>query len=194
MWGKYFQSAFTGSLQGSGANVFAVWSYIIAHAIDERVELNARLVAFCIGITEQEVKDCIELFCSPDPNSRSLVEDGKRLIHEGGFSYFIVNWKAYNKKATGAELRAAAAELRRMQRDKKRDVSDTCPTMSDTKNDMSDNVVTKRVEKEEEQHEHGHPDKTNTNTETDTQTVAPSAFRESAQVEVPFIEEKEIGW
>lgn len=97
MYGKIFSSAFTGSMFGAGADVFAVWSYVIANTIDSRVELNPRLLAAAIGTEEQRVRDAIKYLCEPDPHSRNKQEEGRRLIREGEFQYFVTGHSIYRK-------------------------------------------------------------------------------------------------
>ena len=49
MYGRIFESMFTGSMVGSGPLVFAVWAYVLAHERDGLVELNLLLFATIIG-------------------------------------------------------------------------------------------------------------------------------------------------
>ena len=95
MYGKFFASAFTGSMMGAGSATFAVWGYVIAHAVKSQVELNPRLLATVIGCTTEEVDEAIALLCKPDPNSRSKAESGRRLVKEGQFAYRVVNHDQY---------------------------------------------------------------------------------------------------
>lgn len=95
MWGKFFASAFTGSMTGAGLNVFAVWGYVIANTVNSQVELNPKMLAPILGTTETEVVTAIEYLCEPDPHSRSPAAEGRRLIQEGAFAYQVVNHQAY---------------------------------------------------------------------------------------------------
>lgn len=95
MYGKHFASTYTGSMLGAGPDVFAVWGYVIANTIKSQVELNPKLLAAVIGMPEEAVKDAIEYLCSPDENSRRKVEDGRRLIREGEFSYRVTGHATY---------------------------------------------------------------------------------------------------
>ena len=80
---------------GSGPELFAVWGYVIANTVDSQVELNPRHVAGLLGMSPEAVQQCIERLCTPDPESRSKVADGRRLIREGEFAYFVPNHAAY---------------------------------------------------------------------------------------------------
>lgn len=95
MFGKFFASAFTGSMMASGADVFALWGYVIANAAGSRVELNPKLIAVLIGTTPEKIEESIKFLCAPDPNSRSKNDDGCRLIREGEFQYFVPNHEKY---------------------------------------------------------------------------------------------------
>src|SRR5437764_3418159 len=94
-FGKFFASTLTGSMVGSGPELVAVWGYVIANTVDSQVELNPRHVAGLLGMSPEAVQQCIERLCTPDPESRSKVADGRRLIREGEFAYFVPNHAAY---------------------------------------------------------------------------------------------------
>lgn len=90
MYGKFFASTFTGSMVGAGLNVFALWGYIIANARkDGTVELNPPIIAATLGCPVGEVQAAIQTLTSPDPNSRSKKEEGRRIIQSAAFLYFI---------------------------------------------------------------------------------------------------------
>lgn len=96
MFGKYFASTFTGSMVGSGLNVFAVWGYVIANTrADGYVELNPPLLAAIMGCTVGEVTAAIDFLKRPDPDSRNKVQDGRRLIQEAAFLYFVPTYSTY---------------------------------------------------------------------------------------------------
>jgi hypothetical protein len=117
MYGKLFDSAYTGSMFGAGMNVFAVWAYAIAVADRHGyVELNPRFVAAQLGGTDKEVEDAIAYLESPDPESRSNEEEGRRIVHEGAFQYRIVNYKKYTDMVDVDTRRAIWREEKRRQR------------------------------------------------------------------------------
>ncbi|HEX9239228.1 MAG TPA: hypothetical protein VF910_01060 [Candidatus Bathyarchaeia archaeon] len=95
MFGKFFASTFTGSMVGAGPEMFAVWGYVVANTVASQVELNPRHLASLIGMTPEAVIKCIERLCGPDPESRSKKANGRRLIREGEFAYFVPNHEAY---------------------------------------------------------------------------------------------------
>lgn len=96
MYGKLFATMFEGSMYGAGPTVFSVMSYVIAHTQKARVELNPRLLAATIGTTQGEIKAAIDWLCRPDPESRNPAHDGRRLIKEGTYQYFVVSFDHYH--------------------------------------------------------------------------------------------------
>lgn len=95
LYGKFFSSAFEGSMVGAGADVFAVWGYVIARSPAGMVEINPTMVAAAIGMTSERVSEAVTYLCSPDPNSRNPDEEGRRLVQEGPYLYRVVSHSAY---------------------------------------------------------------------------------------------------
>lgn len=116
MYAKAFASMYEGSMVGAGINVFAVWNYAIAKAFRGAVELNPRFVAMVLGGKEEDVESALEFLTSPDPESRSQEEQGRRLVKEGQFQYRVVNWDHYqrirNEQDRREYNRVAQAEYR----------------------------------------------------------------------------------
>jgi hypothetical protein len=96
---------YEGSMVGSGINVFAVWNYIIVKARRGVVEINPKLLAFKLGGEEREVREALEFLQRPDPDSRSKLEEGRRIVREGEFQYRLVNWEHYDKIRNEADRR-----------------------------------------------------------------------------------------
>lgn len=116
MYGKLFASTFTGSMFGAGPTVFAVWGYVIAHAVESTVELNPSLIAATLGADPTDVGAAIDVLCSEDPRSRTKTEGGRRLIHESGFQYRVVNHAAYRSLRNEDDRRAYNREAQRKHR------------------------------------------------------------------------------
>lgn len=125
MFGKHFASMYSGSMVGSGAIVFAVMGYVVANgkpdkAVGTQVELNPKLLAAILGEPEKEVEKAVQFLCSPDPNSRSKEEDGRRLIRLGQFDYRVVNGVKYrairNEEGRREQNRIAQAARRARKR------------------------------------------------------------------------------
>lgn len=122
MYGKFFSSTFTGSMMAAGPDVFAVWGYVIAHAVDSRVELNPRLLAAVIGAPLEAIKRSIAFLCAPDEGSRSKDAEGCRLVKEGEFQYFIPTHAKYREITNEAERREYNRIKKQEERARKSDV------------------------------------------------------------------------
>lgn len=122
MYGKHFESMYEGSMYGAGVAVFAVWGYVIAHARKSRVELNPKKLSDTLGGTVEEILDAIEVLKSPDPQSRHKEADGRRLVQEGEFQYFLPSWEAYQGIRNADDRRAYNAAKQREYRARKKEI------------------------------------------------------------------------
>jgi hypothetical protein len=111
-FGKLFTSCFSGSMMGAGADVFAVWAYVVSNTMDSHVELNPELIASIIGMPVPNVEAAIVYLCSPDPKSRNQEREGRRLIKVGQFSYHVVSHKLYRAMNGDHDLRRHLAPRR----------------------------------------------------------------------------------
>ena len=124
MYGKIFESLFTGSLVGAGAEVFAVMSYVIANQRPDRelgsyVELNPKLLAVIIGESEAVIEAAIKVLCDADPNTTTPGHQGKRLISVSRFGYQVVNGAKYRAIRDEEDRRRQNREAKRRERAKK---------------------------------------------------------------------------
>jgi len=129
MYGKFFSSTFTGSMFGAGADVFAVWGYIIANTVNSTVEINPQLLSAILGMTPERVLTALEYLCSPDARSRNMDYEGRRLIKQGPFQYHVVSHEHYkgirNEEERRAYNRKKQAESRERRKNSvKQDVND----------------------------------------------------------------------
>jgi hypothetical protein len=100
MYGKHYQSMYTGSMVGKGSAFFALWGYVIAHMradaiVGAQVEMNPTILSTILGEKREVICATIAEFCSPDPDSRSQEEEGRKLVQLGPFDYRVVNGKKY---------------------------------------------------------------------------------------------------
>lgn len=100
MYGKIFKSMYQGSLLGAGANVYAVWGYVIANAYDSMVELHPVFVSQTLGMTRKDFDKTIKKLSEPDPDSRCQDHEGRRLIHMHEYWYMVPSWTHYQKLAS----------------------------------------------------------------------------------------------
>lgn len=105
MYGKHFESMYEGSMYGAGIAVFAVWGYVISHAHFGRVELNPKKLADTLGGKQEEIEAAIEYLQRADSESRNKEHEGRRMIKEGEFQYFLPSWKKYQTIRNAEERR-----------------------------------------------------------------------------------------
>jgi hypothetical protein len=99
---------------GAGANVFAVWSWVIANAGPKGIlEINPPLLAALIGEPVDVIEKAVAYLCAPDENSRSSEAEGRRLIHESAFTYRVVNHDHYRAARNAEERRMYKREKQR---------------------------------------------------------------------------------
>lgn len=135
-FGKIFATTYTGSLIGSGPVVMAVWPYVIANARPPGVvELMPRYMATVIGCTVDEIKAAIEYLQQPDPESRTAVEDGRRLVHLEGHLYSVPTWATYRTKRDEDARRTYFRERQRQHRAKASNGVKSCQRQSNTVKD-----------------------------------------------------------
>lgn len=104
-WAKIHESMFEGSMFGKNALVQAVWIYCIVKASrrDALVELNPEKLASQFDSTKDAVREAIDFLCSPDPDSRTKTEEGRRLIRLDEYTYKVVNLDRYQSMRQDAE-------------------------------------------------------------------------------------------
>ena len=93
MYGKFFSSTFIGSMMGAGPTVFAVWGYIVANTVKSTIELNPALLSTIIGCPITDIEKAIEYLSLPDTKSRSGENEGRRIVRQGQFQYFVTNYQ-----------------------------------------------------------------------------------------------------
>lgn len=124
MFGKIFESMFTGSMVGKGSPFFAVWAYVIAHAVPDskvgtQVELNPAIIGFLLGEPVETVERVLREMQEPDLKSRTQDEQGRKLVPLGGYSYRVVNGAKYRAMRDQAARREQNRRAQAVFRDKK---------------------------------------------------------------------------
>ncbi len=106
--------------------MFSVWAYIVANTVKGRVELNPALLVAVIGCPRERIESAIEFLKSPDPRSRSKTHDGRRIIQEGEFQYFVPNHEHYRTICNEDERR----EYNKVMKRKERQVESMCASLT----------------------------------------------------------------
>jgi hypothetical protein len=97
-----FDSVFQGTLCGRWPDT-GVWLCLLALADKHgHIDITVPYIAAVTGIPAEVLTDCISRFTSPDPNSRTKDEEGRRLVlldatREWGWK--VVNHAKYREKA-----------------------------------------------------------------------------------------------
>ena len=123
-FGLLYRSTFTGSMVGTSPTVFAVWGYVVANGYGGHVDLNPRLLAAIFGTTVSDIEAAIRLHCAPDPESRSDVDEGRRLRHLGGVSYEVINHDLYKSARALEEKKAYNRRKKQESREKQRSTTE----------------------------------------------------------------------
>lgn len=102
--------------------------------VDHRGEIDKhpRLIASAIGIPIVDLLACIKDFLSPDPDSRSPENEGRRLElldQERGWGWRVVNIQKYRNKAAGMRQITDGRNAQKVKkyRDKNKTPTDTDP-------------------------------------------------------------------
>lgn len=122
-FGKFFAKTFTGSMRGKGSHVISLMAYAVSHAKPPEgiVEINVELVAFQIGDSVERIQQALDFLMSPDPQSRTKDEEGKRLVKIGEFAYKLVTWQKHRDGTDVDARRAYWAERQAASRASKQD-------------------------------------------------------------------------
>jgi len=163
---------FEGSLYGKGAMVIAVMTYAIAKAqpVKDRMQvtLNPRLLADAIGEDVKDVVKTIEFLCSPDPESTTPGEEGRRLVKIGTFEYWLVNGMKYrairDEEERREQVRSAVARHREKMKKKSKPVAGQATYEKMVANGASEEELSAHIERvnqeaiEARKEQRGHPE------------------------------------
>ncbi|MBM3496438.1 MAG: hypothetical protein FJX72_19280 [Armatimonadetes bacterium] len=70
------------------------------------------------GCSIDEVKDAINKLCAPDPESRTKEHEGRRMLSQGQFLYWIPTWAKYNSIRNEVERREQNREAQKRWRER----------------------------------------------------------------------------
>ena len=150
MYGKHFQSTYTGSMVGAGPVVFAVWGYVIAHTRDSLVELNPVLLAAILGCPAGDIESAINFLCLPDSRSRSKISNGQRLIKEGEFIYRVPTHSKYRSIRNDEDRRAYMRVYMQEYRNKNKGLDDVKASVNSDKPRLAHSEAESESESESE--------------------------------------------
>jgi hypothetical protein len=85
------------SIMGEDDSVFKVWAVFMATCKENGISpISPVFISSVTKKTIDEVMRCIGILESPDPISRSIAEDGRRIRRVDG-GYFLINYKKYRE-------------------------------------------------------------------------------------------------
>lgn len=107
--------------------VFKVFFLILSQTRQDGVSpISADFIAAVTRKPDDEVERCLAILEAPDPKSKSLAEDGRRIERvDGGFR--VVNYRKYREDADTETVREYERERKRRQREAVPDVSGNVP-------------------------------------------------------------------
>lgn len=101
-----FGSLTTGTLCGKWPDI-GLWAIVLALADWQGiVDATPHYISNVTGLPVIEVKACMQRFCEPDPDSRSKVESGARLMlvdPQREWGWRVVNIQLYRDRASGKD-------------------------------------------------------------------------------------------
>lgn len=108
-WNPLHDNLIGSSLLANGTDVVAVWALLVASADRYGVsEVTASAMASLMHCERARIDSALRILSSPDPDSKSKREEGRRILpHENG-GWILVNHDLYRERAT-----AQAAAIRK---------------------------------------------------------------------------------
>ncbi len=122
MYVKLFSSIYQGTLRGN-AHGLLVFTNLLAHADqDGVVDIHPRAIAEEVGLTQDEVRAALHMLESPDPESRSPADEGRRISRideHRSWGWEIVNYAKYAAIRKAEDRRQQVAEAVKRHRARK---------------------------------------------------------------------------
>ena len=108
MYEKLFLSIFQGTLRGNTHGLL-VFTNLLSHA-DKLgyADIHPRAIAEEIGITVDDVRAALDRLEAPDPDSRSAVEEGRRIVRvdeHRNWGWRIVDYSKYRAARSADDRR-----------------------------------------------------------------------------------------
>lgn len=121
MYGRIFESIFDSSIMEEGVHVRYLWHCILVLSNKEGVvDLTRQALARRVNLPLTQVNEALECLLSPDPSSRSPLEEGRRLvpIRETDWGWRIVNFEGYRDVRNPEDRRTYMRQYMRGRRQK----------------------------------------------------------------------------
>ena len=121
MYGKLFSSLYQGTLRGKASEILVLTNLIAFADQDGVIDKHFRAIADETGLSEEAVRDAIEYLSSPDPESRSSEEEGRRIVpinEHRSWGWQLVNHAKYKAIRSEADRRESNRTSQQRYRDK----------------------------------------------------------------------------
>ena len=133
MYGKIFSSMFEGSLYGNSDAIITMMLLIVLSDKEGNVDMTPQAISARTSIPLDTISKGIAFLEKPDPNSRTLDEEGRRLVRldshrEWGWN--IVNYIKYRELRSSEERREYWRQYKQKRRSGKSVGMSTLSTMS----------------------------------------------------------------
>jgi len=138
---KLFNSIITSTIWMENNDTRIVWITMLAMA-DKNGEVQASVpgLARVAGVQTESCREALAKFLSPDPDSRTKDDDGKRIEHiEGGWR--LLNHRKYREMCSREEQKASEAKRKADYRAKIKRNGGICDETSENVPDMSQSVT-----------------------------------------------------
>ncbi|MFA5385357.1 MAG: hypothetical protein WC364_11985 [Eubacteriales bacterium] len=76
------------------------------------------MLASIIGTTKEDIVNSVNKLTAPDPNSKNPANEGRRLIHQTGYLYFVVSHENYRAIKNNQERREYMRNYMKLKREK----------------------------------------------------------------------------
>jgi hypothetical protein len=115
---KLFSSILQSTIWLENSDVKVVWITLLAMADrDGRVEASVPGLAKTAGVDRSACERALSLFLAPDPDSRTKINDGRRIEEIPG-GWRLLNYETYRERLSVEERRARDAQRQRRKRER----------------------------------------------------------------------------
>lgn len=140
MYGKIFQSLYQGTLCGHAAEILVFTNLLAFKDKDQFVDKHPKVIAFEVGLSEDEVRAAIKNLEGPDPESRTPDEGGARIRRADEhreWGWYVVNGGKYDAIRNAEERRRQNAQAQRRKRERDSKQPSDSVTQDGTSEDKS---------------------------------------------------------
>jgi hypothetical protein len=140
MYGKIFSSMFEGSLYGNPDAIVTMMVMIVLSDRDGNVDMTPQAIAARTSLPLDMIRCGIAFLEAPDPHSRTMSEDGRRLIRlddHRDWGWNIVNYVKYREIRSAEERRNYWREWKKNKRATSTDSTDVHQMSTDSTNSRS---------------------------------------------------------